>query len=690
MTRRLFPRRLHAAAPSLFAVATALGLSASAAPARAQDPAPGTLDDTFNITRVRNPAFIPAQTNFTPFALALQPGQDPVTPGTLSNVREIPAAQTKLLLAGDAATLYRTFLTRTIRATTSYDDDGVPVTTFTGPFRPGDIDATFFTSPSVSNGFGNGNRITYALAVNADGGVLVGGLFGLATSSGSVFAKQDKNFILLNFNGDTEITNNLDADGNVTSTTQGPFNTNVGAGANDAVLAILRRSTVVPGESEGRILVGGQFIRFAKLDRGRVVQLLPDGSGDADFNRNLGTGANGIVFSLAEAVGPGVDASGLGFFGRNGQTYVCGDFDQFNGSAPGKLVRLNADGTRDTTFAPRITGRAIAVAVQPDGLVLVGGDLDTINGTAVNNLARLNLDGSLDPVFLANASASLSSPNNIPPTSVYVLRVQADGRILVGGNYLQLDGTSRRYLGRLNADGTLDGSFDAGNILSQATQQVVEVTRDPSLGRATDLVYAQTRADRKEVPGDEGFFPNPVRRLFGDNTAASVAALPVGAPLVRIGADGPTATVGDLTPRPDIAADPNASRAVPNPGVPGLFRVTRAGDLTNDLTVRLKVVNGGGAPALFNSAYSLQLLISETNDLGVVVPALDVPLANPRFDVVIPAGESTVSFLVTPRNDGIAQGDQTVTLKVKASADGSYSLRADQRAATVTILANNL
>ena len=700
MTRRLSPRRFPLVAVTTLTIS--LGLPVLSTRVLAQNPAPGTLDQSFTIDRVRNPSFLPTQTNFTPFALSLQPGQDPVQT-TIPSIREIPASRTKLIVGGDAAVVDRLFLTKTVRAATTYDANGVPVTTYGSPYFPGDFDPIFFTAPSSANGIGNDNRITYSLFVNADGGVLVGGLFGQTALIGSIFDNdQDKNIVLLNFNGDPEIS--FAADG---TPSQGPFNTNLGAGANDSVLAILRRSTVAPGENDGRLLLGGQFIRFNKQDRGRVVQLLPDGTSDVNFNANLGSGANGIVFSLAEAFGPGVDAFGVGFFGINGQIYVCGDYDRFNNKGPGKLVRLNADGTVDTNFAPKIVGRAISVAAQPDGKVLVGGDLDSVNGSAVRNIARLNYDGTLDSVFLANATVTMSSPSGIPPTSVYVMRVQPDGRILVGGNFLNIDGTLRRYLGRLNADGTLDTTFNANGLLpdpnntntnvtqiiSNAIQSIVTVARDPSLGIATDVIYSQTRADRKQVSGDNGFFPNPVRRLFGDNVTPDVTAFPVGAPIVRVGAEGPTATIGDLTVRPDLVGQSN-----PNPGTPGLFRVTREGDVTNDLTVRLKVV---GTPAMtdFNVTYDVRQLVftpvTTTNDSGVATTVINTTASarfnGPRFDIVIPAGQSSVDLIVEGLTNGQTPGvGEPLTLKIKASADGSYSFRADQRSAIVTLFPNTL
>lgn len=679
MIRRPSPRRSLRAAVLL--TSAVFGFPVLVSSLRAQDPLPGTPDESFSIVRVRTSFYLPAQVNFTPFALALQPGEDPVSifsPG----VREVPAAQTKLIVGGDGATLFRSFLTRTVRITSTYNADGVVETVYSAPFQPGDIDPSFLASPNGGNGIGDAGRTVYSLFVNADHSILAGGLFGRTLLEDSVFDDQEKNFVRLNFNGDPELANVVDANGNITGVTQGTFNANVGAGANDSVLAILRRSVVVPGENEGRLLLGGQFIRFNRQNRGRIVQLLPDGSGDQTFNDNLGSGANGIVYSLAEAVDP---STGL----ANGQIYVCGDFDSFNGKGPGKLVRLNADGTLDATFAPRIRGRTIAVAVQPDGRVLVGGDIDSVNGTGITNVTRLNPDGSLDPVFAANARVTDATSQSIPPTAVYVLRVQPDGRIIVGGNYLRINGEPRRYLGRLNADGTLDTTFAAINpvtgnpVLSQATQSVVFIPRDSDQGNGLDLVYSQTRADRKEVPGDDGYFPTPVRRLSGDGPAGNLANFPTGISQVRIVAEGPRATVGDLRP----TTDPNLiNQPVPNPGTPGLFRITREGDLTRELSISVKVTNAAG----LNQNYVLRQLLISTDAATTVVSTTPSGPLEASFPVVIPANESSVSIIVQGRQDTRSQNDERVTLKVRDSTDGSYVKRTGRVKATVTVLANNL
>lgn len=132
----------------------------------------------------------------------------------------------------------------------------------------------------------------------------------------------------------------------------------------------------------------------------------------------------------------------------DGKLIVAGDPVDFEGFGPipPRLLRVNADGKRDASFsAPTDVAELNSVrqvAVQPDGKVVVASDL----GAEVKVL-RLLADGSLDPTF--------------PPQTVGVLApsdmaVLADGRILVaGGSYR---GPS---LACLHPDGTPDPTFAA-------------------------------------------------------------------------------------------------------------------------------------------------------------------------------------------------------------------------------------
>jgi uncharacterized delta-60 repeat protein len=88
-----------------------------------------------------------------------------------------------------------------------------------------------------------------------------------------------------------------------------------------------------------------------------------------------------------------------------------------------------------------------------DGKILVGGWFTNMNGTSVNHIARLNVDGSLDTTF--NIGTGFDS-------DVMSSNLQSDGKILVCGHFSTFNGTPMNLIARLNSDGTLDQAFNIG------------------------------------------------------------------------------------------------------------------------------------------------------------------------------------------------------------------------------------
>ncbi len=117
--------------------------------------------------------------------------------------------------------------------------------------------------------------------------------------------------------------------------------------------------------------------------------------------------------------------------------------------------------TDDPTFHPP-TGdfQGHAIVALPDGKILVGGE-GSLGGRA--RLIRLNADGSLDTTF------ALPEPDAV----VNAFALQADGKVIVGGEFTNIDPAPAPFTGivfvagpgrtdglcRLNADGTLDYTF---------------------------------------------------------------------------------------------------------------------------------------------------------------------------------------------------------------------------------------
>ena len=147
----------------------------------------------------------------------------------------------------------------------------------------------------------------------------------------------------------------------------------------------------------------------------------------------------------------------------DGKMVVGGNFVGLGGGTGttprNHIGRLNVDGSVDT-FNPGTNGPVLAVAVQPDGKILAGGNFNAVGSgmvlTARQNIARFNADGSLDTGFDPGASGN-----------VLALAVQADGKIVVGGNFSTLGGggtgvNTRQGIGRLNANGSIDTVFNPG------------------------------------------------------------------------------------------------------------------------------------------------------------------------------------------------------------------------------------
>jgi len=186
-------------------------------------------------------------------------------------------------------------------------------------------------------------------------------------------------------------------------------------------------------QSDGKILVGGSFTTLGGQTRNRIGRLNPDGTLDESFN----PGANYAVNCLAAQA--------------DGKILVGGEFTTLGGQPRNRIGRLNPNGTPDTTFNPGANYEVYCLAAQADGKILVGGSFTTLGGQARTGIARLNGDGSLDTTFNPGANAE-----------VFGLAVLPDGKILVGGIFTILGGQPRSYIGRLNSDGALDTTFNPG------------------------------------------------------------------------------------------------------------------------------------------------------------------------------------------------------------------------------------
>src|SRR5882757_4433916 len=115
-----------------------------------------------------------------------------------------------------------------------------------------------------------------------------------------------------------------------------------------------------------------------------------------------------------------------------------------------------AQGSLDSSFS---TGSGAedavqALAVQSNGRIIAAGLFYNVNGTA-NSLAiaRLNTNGSVDSSFNPGTSVNFG---------INSVAIQSDGKMILGGGFTQYQGTSRNGITRINANGSLDTSFNPG------------------------------------------------------------------------------------------------------------------------------------------------------------------------------------------------------------------------------------
>ncbi|MEF9965872.1 MAG: IPTL-CTERM sorting domain-containing protein [Comamonas sp.] len=201
---------------------------------------------------------------------------------------------------------------------------------------------------------------------------------------------------------------------------------------------------VMVKDGSGRVVIGGLFNTVeGQAGYQGVARFKADDSLDTSFK----VATNAYVKAIA--------------IQSDGKILIGGDFNYVTGTGSASTVtssgiaRLNADGTVDSTFhnVPlfKVNSPVRSIAVQPDGKIVVGGYFTSFDSVPRSYLVRLNTDGTQDTSFTA-----------LPNNQIEDVKLQADGKMVIAGSFTQVQGTNIRGVARLNADGSLDTSFDAG------------------------------------------------------------------------------------------------------------------------------------------------------------------------------------------------------------------------------------
>ena len=256
-------------------------------------------------------------------------------------------------------------------------------------------------------------------------------------------------------------------------------------------------------QPDGKVLVGGESVHYYGCDYEGCAgwsfnYFVIRLNADGSRDTNFtGSSAGGRVSSIA------VQSDGKVLVG-------C---DAFSSSF---ILRLNADGGLDTSFNPGTGPNAgvNSVAVQPDGKVVIAGHFTAVNGTNRSGIARLNANGSLDASFNPGTGAF----------GVSSVALQPDGKVLIGGYFTTINGTNRNHIARLKADGSLDNSFNPGTgadgvVLSIALQSDGNVL----IGGDFNIVNGVARPRVARLYGDS---PWPSLNLARSN-ASMILSWPV-------------------------------------------------------------------------------------------------------------------------------------------------------------------
>jgi uncharacterized delta-60 repeat protein len=205
-------------------------------------------------------------------------------------------------------------------------------------------------------------------------------------------------------------------------------------------------------QADGKLLVAGNFTNYNGIAVKRLVRLNIDGSTDTSFN--VGTGFNYMVYSIV--VQP------------DGKIIAAGSFTTYKGVAVNNVIRLLPNGDLDPTFNigtnPNDTPNLLLL--QSDGKLLVGGDFITFNAVTANKLVRLNADGSIDSSFSVGSGFD---------SKIYALTLQNDSKILVGGSFSNYNGQTNKRIVRLNSNGNQDATYVTGTGFSGGTVRTIIV-----------------------------------------------------------------------------------------------------------------------------------------------------------------------------------------------------------------------
>jgi uncharacterized delta-60 repeat protein len=288
--------------------------------------------------------------------------------------------------------------------------------------------------------------------------------------------------------------------------------------------------------SRGVLLPDEKYVMFFNIDTavdqstGPIMRFNSDGTLDTtfSFSHDYSGVGGGVAPTTDGKLLIGATKTVYGVFSSLHQVY--------------DILRLNADGSIDQTFGPAQATDGAEVRIitlNPDGTIFVGGRFTAFNGQPTGGIVRLLENGSLDPSF--TPPAITCGPNTIGGDGLCGVWadpvIDGDGKILIAGDFVSVNGVSAPGIARLNSDGSVDSSFNPSGfmpanpnsprpirgIVIQSDGKIViggRLTMEAdNFGSIIPLVRLNTDGSADQTYGAYGFNPQPdgffyMRRLL--------------------------------------------------------------------------------------------------------------------------------------------------------------------------------
>jgi uncharacterized delta-60 repeat protein len=258
-------------------------------------------------------------------------------------------------------------------------------------------------------------------------------------------------------------------------------------------------------DSNNKIYALALNLSYLSKSTGGVVRLNEDGSIDTSYNpSNFGFSGNTLNYIILDS---------------NNKIIVVGNYTSYSDpstqsgtAAAQKIIRLNADGSRDQTFNPGLFGDASTIftaTVDSDDKIYVGGSL-------TGGIRKYNNNGSLDSGFDYGTGF-----NGV----VNTITIDSNGKIYVGGSFTQYKGvTGNNRIIRLNDDGSKDTGFDNSTGFN-STVRVITIDSNGKIYCGGDFTtYKGVAASRIIRLNDDGSIDTAFDYGTGfNNTVNSIA-----------------------------------------------------------------------------------------------------------------------------------------------------------------------